>query len=338
MTVLCTQLPAGVQAVESEISPIALLRGVENARLGTSAGRIRCRVVESMPPGDPRTSVVTLEFQEARRRISTVTVMPIVDRTVPSEPAREQEVTRRCVFDGDALYEYDGVGNAVRVPPAQAPPDWAFDPRILGITVLYRPEVSIAQCVAYAGAKESEFIGREEMDDSAVAHVALVDQYDQRVQYWIEPSGTFRVRRVQLEVAGFTYTSASRFEKALPMAWLPTEIETIYRGPDGQIRQQWKIDEIEAETNVTFEPGLFSIAGLKMARGTPVADLARKERIGYWDGERLNADPSGPAAEMKPLTPVESGRGRVLIVSNIVAIVLVVGAIAWRIWRRRTMR
>jgi hypothetical protein len=262
--------------------------------------------------------------------------MSMVDETMPSKPAREQEVTRRCVFDGNALYEYDGVGSAVRVPPAQAPPDWAFDPRILGITVLYRPEVSIAQCVAYSSAKEIEFIGREEVDDVAVVHVALVDQYDQRVQYWIEASGAFRVRRVQLEVAGLTYTSASRFEKAAPIAWLPTEIETIYRGSDGQIRQQWKIDEFEAETDVSFEPGIFSIAGLEMARGTPVADLARKERIGYWDGQRLNADLSGPAAEMKPLTPLESGRGRALIVSNIVAIVVVLGAIAWRIWRRQT--
>lgn len=319
---LLAAVPPHLNAQESESKTfdqraMALLRGVENARLVVPSARIEIETESRRTGGRNKRSLVVW-FDGDRRRF---------DAKMDSAPMK-------TVVKMPNMIHFDGINSCTIQQPSNQSATYCFDPRILGISPSYAVEDTVQKRIAYRNAKSVSLIGTETIAGRSTNHVHVVDAHEQEVDFWIEEVEGFPVHQYQFRTPSSTrrVIATSRYDKNLMPPSIPFEVETeSFDGKDRATGRQL-IRVTKAELGIPIDPQTWELAGLNLPIGTPVADLRLKQRIGYWNGRGLSQDPPATAETVSP----DQGRNRIgwpaYALGSFVALAAV--AFAVRLWRR----
>jgi len=252
---------------------LALLRAVENARLGVVAGKLDLDT-------DYRTGVVhnksryTIVFDGDRRRFD----------------ATEGKSPMRSVFTPTDLIHYDGVGSCTLRDPKSGLSEYCFDPRTLGITGVYLAELSVPSCLRFRGAKSVGMIGEERISGHSTTHVRVEDAYGQLNDFWIDQAEGFPVHRYEFALPGGERRSVviCQYDKAVLLGTIPVEVSLTGYDAEGNVDRQCLMRVLSVDLAYKPDSQTWKLTGLELPVGTPVTDLRLKQRIGYWDGKGLS--------------------------------------------------
>lgn len=251
---------------------LALLKSVESARKTVVPFRVEGRLTVRGPEEFVRERTFVLEYDASRYRVS-------------SRGGRKETV----IFDGVRMLAFDG-GNSATVSNMSRPaPEFAFDPRLLSLLPFYRPGFSLEDRLPYRTATSVEVTGSEVIHREMTSKVRLVDGLGQTATFWIQPHAPYRVHRYEIVVPSddgghlCRYVSDSQFDGSGADSWIPESVTIRFFGHKGlePATETTTLELGKAVINVAFPATTWTLAGLGMGIGQPVADLSLKQRIGY---------------------------------------------------------
>lgn len=301
-------------AVASGAKPDAfdLLRGVEKARKKLKSGRAKIAVVKRSHDGDRHETKIRLDFLfsganrsfvQRQRELIVNGLGPEADENLKKLKAmrgdREKFVKAglgnfkdaeiRTVVAGDEVLTYTrGDGTTIKDTSASHI-YYGFDPRVLGISVWHSTDRTIRQELSYPIALSIELLGREKLNGHSTWRVRVVDKYQQQYTYWIENVEGFPMHRVEMKTPFQRRRITAKYNKK-GTAWpLPERVvlEEFKRPGLNKVASTVTYDISNVEFGIPVEASRFTLAGLKMAKGVPVADIRIRRRIGYWDGRQV---------------------------------------------------
>lgn len=256
---------------------VALMRGVENARVATPPSemtfKIRFDDVNTGPVQYHSEYRGSVRFDAASGRYRMV--------------AKRGGAPSVSIYDGEQLLSYDGDVSAVVCGPDQAPSDLSFDPRVIGISPLYRPTHSLRGLIAYRDAKSLRVAGTRQLEGVVTHVIEIVDTFKQRLSFWVQPDLGYRVVRYDVQIdledgSKLTYECKSHFAPE-DDGWIPARVETRYFR-DGKLTGKVLLDEIKVKPFPELVNASWSFDELMLPVGQPIADLRTMQRIGYWNG------------------------------------------------------
>lgn len=316
----------GVTGVEghafAEDSPDALtvLRDLERRRLDAPPFRIRGTLIRAnVSHSAPIRFVAECEGEQYRI----------------SQLGSTGEVTSVAVFDGEQLISYDGKDSTVITDPEKrATTTLAFDPRTLGLSTGLYSDLTLKKNLAYHAGTDVKLVP---IDDATPVtnrvRIELTDEFSQTIHFDIEPRGGYPVHRYSKTIpfqerSGiFTqYVTESEYWDAKDDVWLPRDLwfprrmvmYTLRRGDPNQRHDDMMVEFERPEFVAGFPPETWTIEGLSLPSGQPVADLRIKRRVGYWDGKQLVES-----------LPKSRPRTTWIVVASLAAVVVVLIAFVW---------
>jgi hypothetical protein len=205
-----------------------------------------------------------------------------------------------AICDGNQLLCYDGRESAVVIPREQRTIDClAFDPRALGITTGLHSDLTLGESVAYRLGRDITVASTDDASgkqDPAAVGVELTDRFGQRIRFEMQPRSPYRVYRYSKTIPRsdgdgiFTrYVTDAEYWADDATSWLPKRL-VMYDQPDSDASKRGSETTVEFEKPEfvsRFDPHTWTVDGLSMPAGQPLADLRIKQRIGSWDGKKL---------------------------------------------------
>jgi hypothetical protein len=287
--------PASGSAQQQTVAPLALLRGVEAVRLGVRSGKLDLQWRYRNGAGED-TRDIAVWFDGVRRRFD-------VEKATGATTD-----LRRVMFDGNRVVRFDGHRNADITELYKQIPGIMFDPRLLGITTDYSWFQTLDRALCCSNAKSMSLVGEETIDAVSTWHVRCINPHDFQLDFWIEQSGDFAVRRSECRLGNRHSVTTAKYGVSGTDRQFPTEVHTVeYRGPARGA--ECDIIITHAAFDLRADQNTFTLTGLKLPIGTSVNDLKIHRRIGYWDGRdvveqppalrngdhRINTDVQAPA-------------------------------------------
>ena len=301
-----------VRAEAGPPDPLALLRGVEETRAKLKTGRLEITVISidyrSLKEQES-TCRLEVSFEGDNRRMdqrqrglfidgATQTVVDANEKKLRAMGYDREAFVRlglghfketdvHSAFDGIQYLRYSSDLGATIRDPSKGSADYAFDPRILGITANYLITNSVPLVLTFHGAKSVALVGREEVDGHPTWKVYVLGKNEQDRHFWIDDSTNFKVRKFE-DLGNLKSTVLSRYDEDRPEVGVPTWVE---------VRQEWKGQLVERKTftvdksqyNVSVDPNKWTLAGLGLPLGQMVSDDRIKQVIGHFDGKGLTS-------------------------------------------------
>jgi len=250
-----------------------ILDGVRASRLGLREGSVEIHIQHDVyvDPPECESYSVTAEWKDGSVRF--------LETHADGSP-------RRCSIrhNGELLFRVPGSGGAVM----NLDDDYAnfiFDPRILGASPwLSAPET--ARELIFPSDSKWEFSLQKKSDpiDNAPCVVVRWETNGIVQDYWIDVENGFLVRKI------VDYNNRYEFvSQYADGAVLPDRITC--RRTDRERKRTLSQTTFDI-TNLQLSPiedKVFSMAGLQMEIGEPMADARLQERIGFWNGEGLSS-------------------------------------------------
>lgn len=314
---------AAMEDAPANPDPLALLEGVAAARYRFASGSLELRVVRQHHRPDRTEETeerLAIQFDGTKRRFEMtareyryaydpVETRQEAIRAQADALSREAavaagllepfEARRITIYDGSALLQYsevDGGSEGTQITdPGRGLADYVFDPRCLGLSPSLSIEESIEDCLGFRGAKSLRTVGQEAIDGIPAWHLEVVTAYDEVRQIWIPVA---RPKRV-VKVAGGWGECLAQYHDAESDPALPVSV-TRRSFRNGTLDFEWQIRRANTHLDDTIDPETFTLAGLGMAVGTPVADVRLRRRIGYWTGSGLAEALPKPTPEPTP--------------------------------------
>jgi|GEM_PF-2293160 len=195
-----------------------------------------------------------------------------------------------AAYDGAVLMDYwenDGKPHGTTIDdPKKGTSTFIFDPRCFGLNTSVSLGSTVENCLAYHDAKSIDLVGKEEVDGIPAWHVRVHSKYDQSLDFWIDAVRSDRL----LKHAHGADVTLSKYDSAALRDTLPMEVTTInMRNGSRSLVQRFV--RSNPKYNQSVDPSSFTLAGLKMAVGTPVTDVRNHRGIGYWTGTELSEFP-----------------------------------------------
>ncbi|MBX9622661.1 MAG: hypothetical protein K2X82_02495 [Gemmataceae bacterium] len=354
---LAVLAPACVRA-EPDPDPVALLRGVRQAREGVhGAFRMTSTLTQTRggkTESSPEPVQYEVRFDRDKRKFTQRQITLMINPPNQEEKSRRLaalnndvraaaaagvgelvHIVQRSVHDGSQLVDYaDEAGQAAIRNDTKGAPYLCFDVRTLGVCRYPSVYGTLDQALGLTPDYVVSLIGREEVAGRPAWHVQAVHRSGSVRHYWVEPIDGFRVPKfAYLDPADGSSTRCevvSEYDGAA----LPSRVVT---------RETWGGAKSEAVYTISgldlgVEPDAaeFGLAGLDLPPGTRVTDERISRVAGYWNGSGLSessrealtlaaADIANPPAERRRVW-----RNTVLAAA---AVVIVVGAVV--VYRRR---
>lgn len=311
-----TTQESGKARVEAEPDPLELLKAVAAARLAIPSGTVNLEATSDfVRQGRRWTNQVRMDvvFDGERRRFEqrgTEYVYRFSADEAEQERIRQEadgmsreaavragllrafEARVVSTYDGTSLLSYresDGKSDGATISdPARGISDHNFDPRTLGLAGSTSPRSSIEGCLAFRDAKQVRLIGREYFDGAPAWHVQVSTAHDVPIDFWLDAERPTRVLKTSLP----GQEVVSTYDDRSPVLAIPQQVVFTHGAPNAPFGS--RITVSEPRYGVPVDPKTFTLAGLSMAVGTPVADVRLRRRIGYWTGSRLTEGLPGP--------------------------------------------
>jgi hypothetical protein len=309
----------GLRVEAQDVSPMALLRGVEASRIQHTAVKaaIEIRYLSSRPP---RTIECLVEQDGAKRRLEILGGN--VDQQVIFRDGETFHSFRRVEHADVELY---GVDDAVGTRG-----DLAFDPRILGLSDLMSCNTTVDVCLWYEGTDALEVVGRDTISGHNVWHVKAT-RNGNTSEYWIEEP-SFRVHRRTTNTKATPIQINSEFGASAVDTPYPMRVSIRRSDSSGGFEREYIVHEFDAAAEIPAER--FTLAAMDLPINTAVVDYRISRRIGFWDGEGLSEDPvyRGERPALAPAPPV-SWPNRLLRIAGSLLVIAALVVVWW--WRKR---
>ncbi len=303
------------RALSEGPDPIALLRGVESARLSIGSGKIDFAVKKTFKnlPGEGLEQVsVSVVFEKEKRKYEQRQRALMIEGSdakakekilkamnedkeafVRAGHGKWEEVHVRSIFDGEKFIQYsEKMGASIR-PHRGGTPEMVFDPRTLGITVWYDVNDTIESCLRYRGAKSVSLVREEQINAKPAWHVLVRNEFGQDWEerhFWIEDKEGYRVYKHQLRTETQNLIATSEYDEENAKRLLPVRVLNRRFNRKGEISAESLFVQTKSEFGIPVEAKTFGLAGLGLPIGESVSDERIGQRLGYWNGEGLTQD------------------------------------------------
>jgi RNA polymerase sigma factor (sigma-70 family) len=316
---------AGANAATTEPDALNLLRGVARARNAIRSGQMEFDAAYYDPArGVKGTNFVKIKasfdgirrrFEEFDREYSYVgeanedTNLQAQADKMPYGHAVEAGLLKP--FQSHRVKSYDGTrvlvyeedeGQLFQTQvenPGEAGP-YVFDPRCLGISPWGFVSDTIESCLAYDHADSVALVGEESVEGVSCWHVR-VRRNSMDSDFWLEKAHPARVLKHTFNGS----VVVGKYDDANPGDPIPVEVmESLPHGTSGggTAVSVTRLSRHNTQYNVSLDPASWTLAGLGMKIGTPVADHQLMRRIGYWNGTGLSDLPPGKSEQPQPAT------------------------------------
>lgn len=228
---------------------------------------------------------------------------------------RFEDTHYRTIYDGKTLIRFEPHSVTTTLEDPATKDDFtylrlcfAFDPRTLGLSETLSPSNTLENCLAYRNAQSVSLIGKEVVEGISAWHVKVQVAEDWQYDYWIDAAHPTHVIKQEEEAPNRAGMLTAKFDEQNPEDPIPVEVDFVY-GYTGNPRP-WDTRMIRRHIrcNVPIDPRAFTLGGLGMPAGTPVADVRIQQRIGYWTGSKLSEDFRGnePPSQDNEVSTVEN--------------------------------
>jgi len=219
------------------------------------------------------------------------------------------------LFNGSDVLQYfcgksQHLGSVYIRSISQQTSDALFDPRILGLSVLFWSR-NINNCIPYS--KELlpfspsyhtvSIIGKELIDDKDTWHINIffkgLSDEGVSLNYWVDPNNRFRVYKYEEIITNVHHIIInSKYDDKYK--WLPTYVEELSLLNNGKLSSKYTITILEAKERVNIPSTTWTIAGLNPPKGAEIVDLRIQKGIGFWDGKKVvKRDELNPSQQPK---------------------------------------
>jgi hypothetical protein len=274
--------------------PLGILRGVENTRLSLHTGRLDLECHYRNARGETVRDIAVV-FDGTRRRY-----------VVEKISGKRTGGLTRVMFDGTRVVRFDGLKTAWIRDLGNTTADLMFDPRLLGVTSRYTWGETIEFALGYRNAKNISLVGDERIDRVATWHVRVRTARDEQLDFWIDQSKDFRVRRAESRDGAQFVVTTSTYDSA---SVLPTEVRSVTANSSG-MQDERRIVVKRVEVDVPIDGATWTLAGLDLPVATALNDDRLQRRIGYWDGTRVAEDVREKKGMLPEGTPEQSRDSR----------------------------
>ncbi|MCL4180780.1 MAG: sigma-70 family RNA polymerase sigma factor, partial [Verrucomicrobia bacterium] len=192
-------------------------------------------------------------------------------------------------WDGLALMQYsesDGKPGDTTIDEPGRSATSAFNPRCLGLGIHLFARNTVEDYLGYVEAKSITLVGQEHLEGVAAWHVQVRTRHDATLDFWIDATRPIRV----LKHAIGPDVALSKYDDNRPEDPIPSEV-TVLSHRSGLPSLDHRFVQTKAQFNLPVDPASFTLAGLGMPVGTPVADVRIHRRLGYWTGTGLSEFP-----------------------------------------------
>jgi len=301
--------------------PSVLLRAIANARLQMPPFSVTLQIVGRNRIGGASRTYEVLS-SEQRRRFWQVD---------------ENSARTRSIFDGKQIIYFDGKDSVNLRDVSNPMGDYLFNPRILGVTTIYFPDHTVEYCLGLTQAGDILLVGDDKVDGLPVWHCRVDDPRGYQFDYWIQKSDELQVLRSIFTSESSRRVTESKYTNPsfLP---LPTVAETRRFANDEEIAFT-QITVVEMQKDITIPEETWTLAGLDLPIGTPVADIEKHVRVGYWDGQGLSEFPPTPQQVVAMQEELEEpGPSRSIwqwvLTANVILVGVLLALVAMRQWNR----
>jgi hypothetical protein len=228
--------------------------------------------------------------------------------------------------NGEAFYY--NPNSCIINDPKDSGVGFLIDPRVLGLTATYWSSVDLAMALRVGNRKEIVSLESESIDGFDCSVVQIVDHWNETKTFWVDTRNNFRVLKTKHETPGGSVAvTKSKFNGERD--FFPKVVSTVKKSVNGKLQYDltFKI------SGVNFDPPAcsFDLSSLKMKAGTSVSDGRISQRLGYWDGERLQK--SVPKSETpKPKEKIKGNNTWTWILGTALGIALI--SVATNLFRR----
>lgn len=292
-------IASGQELADADDSSAAveILRGLENTRMNSKPFRIK-GVLRREHAGSDWNCGFVAECEGKKYRIS---------RLFPSG-----KVGAVAVFDGEQLFSYDGRKSAtISQPNRRAASALAFDPRTLGLSTGLYSDLTLQENLAFRTGSEIRVVPPEKAaPQSDIVRIELTDRFAQTIRFDLQPHGAFRIhyyaKTIPVEEGSDVfaqYVTETEYWPDEDKNWIPRKL-TMYSLEEGNPEMKYDNMTVEFEKPefvAEFDPEIWTVRGLHLPFGQPLADLRIKQRVGYWDGQKLVQ--TAPRFELAPPSP-----------------------------------
>lgn len=297
--------------------PRALLAGAIEARNQIASGRMRIDLLEEQS-GEPLPvqSKLLVEFRgSARTWRQDLRVVEVTDDGESGE-VKERKLKAmnndreafvkaglgkwsdrvlRSAFDGTQLASSSGERSASLHDPTAGIPEFAFDPRGLGILRYQGGAAATVESFLRPEGGKWQVVGPAKRAGVPVWHLRgtpFLRSPNAAVELWIEDREPFRVHEMSMPSDFSGSRTTSEFTSDDPKAVLPHRVifEAFTRGTSGKVSRRLTLTVTQMNLNCDVSSDVGTIASLNLPPGADVTDLRLKRRIGYWNGTGLSED------------------------------------------------
>ena len=311
---------------DKEPDPLALLQKVAQAREQIASGEMDLDVASfefDRPKAGTNHTRLTLVFDGEKRRFDQFSRERVnvlagpnagevgeaklrelewdYDAYVRLGLGKWQDAHYATAYDGTAVLRFESEGGTTINDPTRSS-GYVFDPRILGMTTLLSPTMTVENCLAYTNAKSVQMMGKESVEGRDAWRVRVQSKFDDALDFWLDAHRPFRVIKHSLRQRLVTST----FDEANPGDPIPIEVRSLDQKDNKPVREV-RMTRRNSRYNGPIDPKAWTLAGLGMAVGTPIVDSRIHLRIGYWNGSGLSKEPLAVDRAAPLVSPPHSG-------------------------------
>ncbi len=274
--VFCAVMLAAQFASASEgPSPLALLQGVEKARIGANEP-VRVKLVVWEKANDTETTC-NIELDGAKRRFE---MLPVPKVQFPGSV---------LLLDGDEVTYFKRAGrSSVELYDTKyavgVRGDLAFDPRIIGLSDMMAVTETVKACLWYDRAKSMKLVGKEQLNGVPVWRVSVTQPGPAESELWIEQP-SFRVHRVTVKFFDTHVEIDSDYDHLDSKSVFPKRVHIKRVDRTQSLERKITVEKFERPASIPAER--FTLKSMDLPFAMPIVDYRLHLRIGYWAGDGI---------------------------------------------------
>jgi peroxiredoxin len=192
-------------------------------------------------------------------------------------------------FDGSVLMDYwTNDGKPVQTDikePAKGGGSYIFDPRTFGISGSFSFGGTVSDCLGIQPAASIKLAGTELVNGVHSLHLRVEIASQFRWDFWIDTDHPLHIVKL-ISISGVSVNAS--FDSNHPEDVLPIEVTAQHFNGRKTPVYELKAKRGKTRLNVSFDPSVWTLAGLNMEVGTSVNDNRIMRSIGYWTGSGLS--------------------------------------------------
>ncbi|MCA9193548.1 MAG: hypothetical protein KDB03_17370 [Planctomycetales bacterium] len=177
---------------------------------------------------------------------------------------------------------------------------YVFDPRTLGISLGPFENTDLSHALRLTpDLRAAASTSKESIGNLACSKIQIDDPKNVKTTFWVD--GTYNVVRFEYLIPDIlSETTISEYSRSFASGIIPLKTVTTFKNfvsSEGfELIREFRDYE-------RISPKSFGYEDMNLNLWVPASDLRIKQRLGYWDGEKLTEEPTGSQPDRKMMAP-----------------------------------